>query len=209
MTPSIPLIKPSTAILDALLFVRAALNVETSNIFVAGGCLRDHIIGRRDSKDIDIFVVNLHDEAQRFVELFSFDVIEVTRDEPISPNGNVDDKGSKVISSTRVYIKESNIDVIFLNDSRYTDIYSVLTSFDIGLCKVAHTGSCWILHEEFVKDLNEECIRVSARGAYGLDSVRNRLKKLKEYYPDFVVDDSYLLTLERESIQGSATFEDF
>lgn len=174
---------------ERIFLVSGALEVPTSNVFIAGGALRDLVLGR-DYRDIDIFVFGGFAESLGKLSLLEDNLENV--DDGRDPEN---ERPSKVIKSARAYLPKSKVDVIILKNPQ-DNIFTALDSFDIGLSKIAHSGQHYIIHDDFIKDVNNQQIRVCAGGAYGPESIRKRIEKFKGYFPTFSVDDSYLLKLE-------------
>jgi hypothetical protein len=188
---------------DALLLVKQVLASpkDSNNEFIAGGALRDLILKKQRVNDIDIFVFQSFDKIEMFRRINAFD-LETMHGSNVYPEvdhveffyDSDSEESSKVIQSNRVLLnmKEGyKIDVILLLDNEW-DILRTLNSFDIGFCKVAHSGQSYILHEDFISDLENKLIRVTAEGAYGPDSIRRRIEKFKAKFPDWEVNDLLL-----------------
>ena len=180
--------------------------------FIAGGAIRDLILGlpTEEVKDIDIFCFHSFDKMEMFNQInsgsFSGDW-EWTQYAEAFPEikevqffyDNEEGESSKVIASNRVLIhtkQELKIDIILLKDQD-TDIFRTLDSFDLGFVKCAHSGQSYILHQDFLQDIQSKIIRVCANGAYEPDSIRKRLDKFSKRFPDWSIDDSRLEGVER------------
>ena len=67
MTPSISLPKLPAHLVTELRFVQGCLENDfiEATVFLAGGCVRDVIIGRRDPKDVDVSGAEMTDARRR------------------------------------------------------------------------------------------------------------------------------------------------
>lgn len=190
---------------DALNLVRQILAApkDTVSEFIAGGAIRDLIL-QRTQEDIDIFCFQAFDKIGMFEQISDLTL----DDEGFHERSFYDEindvqffydsdseESSKVMQSNRVLLSMKGgykIDVIMLLNGEGWDIFKTLDSFDLGFVKCAHSGTHYILHEDFIQDTINKTIRVCAKGAYGPDSIKQRLTKFKERFPDWTIDDSKL-----------------
>jgi hypothetical protein len=101
---------------------------------IAGGALRDHILGL-PVKDVDIFILGM--SAQAAKEIFNADTVEY----------------AGVEEAKHQYVTEDGltVDLVF---SRFDNVQEVLAHFDLGICRVAWDGNTVLATEEFRNDLD-------------------------------------------------------
>lgn len=103
---------------------------------IAGGCLRDWIIGA-SINDVDIFVPGLTAEEAEGIDEYAM--------------------GFRVTNVIEHQIKYQIIKHRFQNG-----IEEVLDHFDIGICKIAYPGY-YLLHEHFIEDYQHKILTVHLR----------------------------------------------
>jgi hypothetical protein len=111
---------------------RKAASEAGRHAIIAGGAIRDHILGL-PVKDISIFVVGM--SAQAAKQIFGADIIEYAGVEE-----------AKHQFRTRDGL---TVDLIF---SRYDNIHEVLEHFDLGICRVAWDGWDYVVTDAFEFD---------------------------------------------------------
>jgi hypothetical protein len=105
---------------------------------IAGGAIRDHILGL-PVKDIDIFILGM--PAQEAKEIFGADIIEYA---------GVEEAKHQCRSDSGLAL-----DLVF---SQYDNVYEVLAHFDLGICRVAWDGWDFVVTDDFVGDWTERQI---------------------------------------------------
>lgn len=169
---------------EALRYARDTLSLDPIlacpfKVVLAGGCLRDLMTGR-PRKDIDVFVFGWDKPPDgEFAKLFGMD-----------PEQQMDSSGP--MASTRVVRDDLGYDLIAPHPTLIPDATALLDSFDVGICRIAHTGAAWVIHQDFLDDLRDRVIKVRSLGAHTVQSVRDHVARLQGYYPGFSVDTSFL-----------------
>lgn len=168
---------------DALHYVRTTLDAaepfKQYEVVLAGGCLRD-LITDRSCRDIDIFVFGWDKRPDgKFAKLFGMD-----------PGDQMESSGPT--ASTRVVKGDLGYDIIAPHPCVIPNTTALLNSFDVGICRIAHTGDQWHIHQDFLEDMRDQVIKVRSLGAHTAQSVRDHVVRLQGYYPRFGVDLSFL-----------------
>lgn len=154
---------------------RWAEALEADRGYIAGGCLRDLIIGV-PPKDVDIFTDEVDLRNMQRLGDVSKGVFEFEGDYQNALE--VWNIGPPLSSSTSLQV--------IVNYDEHLDPREAIDRFDIGLCRVAWDLKGWVVHSYFIEDLEEETFRV--RSDRTPASTRRRMKRFRRRYPDFYFD---------------------
>ncbi len=148
------------------------MRAEGRNVIIAGGAIRDHLLGI-SFNDLDVFILGISPEKAK--ELFDADVSTY--------------EGLLKAEHRHETICYTDVDLVF---SSYPTPQTVLDRFDLGICKAAWDGSNFIIHEDFVTDASRGII--TPCGRIFAEHGNRIIKKLKPYGFRFLGTDRDLLS---------------
>jgi hypothetical protein len=136
---------------------RSVSSAAGRHAIIAGGAIRDHLLGI-PIKDIDVFVLGMTADAAKAI--FKAEIIEYA--------------GVEEARHQYQTIEGLRADLCF---SRFDNVDEVLSSFDLGICRVAWDGWKYVLTEDFQRDRDEKTITVFRPSEGGhLDRVFSKLE---------------------------------
>jgi hypothetical protein len=117
---------------------REVANQAGRHAFIAGGAIRDHLLGL-PVKDLDIFVLGMSAKAAK--EIFGAEMIEYA--------------GVAEAKHTYRTVDGLVVDLVF---SRFDNAHEVLDHFDLGICRVGWDGWDYIVTDDFEFDCRNKKI---------------------------------------------------
>jgi hypothetical protein len=154
---------------------------------IAGGAIRDLLLGAESSvKDLDIFV--LVPSANTLKNLIkSFGKPPCLRHLGDSRGAYADDPVWRW-PELRLSYDAPLVDLVAMG--RVSDVVQLLDKFDIGLVQAAHDGLRYVIHDNFVRGVDRQTIRVI--NDFWPDNARARASRMAQKFPGFTVDASVL-----------------
>lgn len=191
--------------------LKAGSGVE--NIVVAGGCVRDFVLGGKFT-DVDIYIP-LNEIKKRSNWSVSFPVLEhgfnipkefTLVDSPISFN-EYKDTINNVIMKYDLKWKDIDIDLMVVDtrgfDSDEESFGSFVTKgFDFGLNMIYYDGFTVVESEEFSYDKDRNILTLQKLESMGdLNLYLERASKIQKKYPNFRLDLNKVLQLKTKWVE--------
>lgn len=150
-----------------ILFIAMIMHKIDSRIMIAGGCLRDGVLGI-PRKDIDVFIpYDAWDKVYTSLTRTGYSI------GPASDEEYIDDS----FSVYRTLIMGVNIDLVVCHEWSGRSMHDVLNSFDAGICQIGYRlRSGFATGSQFFKDYDNRTItRITPPHSRSVDHL-NRLK---------------------------------
>jgi hypothetical protein len=154
---------------------------------IAGGAIRDLLLGAESSvKDLDIFVLGPSENTlQNLTEAFGKPPCRRHLDDS---RGAYADGPVWRWPELRMSYDAPLVDLVAMGE--VSDVPQLVDKFDIGLAQAAHDGARYVIHDNFVRGIDRQTIRIM--NDFWPDNARARASRMAQKFPGFMVDASVL-----------------